>query len=65
MTDTGASMTAARLDITAGLPKSELTMPYALQIVSKDTTSILKEVLVELTRGWCPLTTWVFITKIT
>lgn len=58
-------MTIVRLDITAGLPERELTRPYVLQMVSGKTVPILKEALVELTLGQCPLTTWLFVTKVT
>jgi hypothetical protein len=57
--DTGASVTIVRLDITAAPPERELTWPYVSQMVPG------KEGLVELTLGQCPLTTWVFVTKIT
>jgi predicted aspartyl protease len=63
--DTGASVTIVRLDITAGLPVRELTRPYVLQMLSGKTLLILKEALVELTLGHCPLTTWLFVTKVT
>jgi hypothetical protein len=54
---TGSSVTTARPDITAGLPKRELTWLYVLQMVSRETLPHLKEVLVELTLGCHPLRT--------
>jgi hypothetical protein len=55
---TGAPITIARLDITAGLPKRELTRSYILQMASVETHPVLKEALVELLLGrGCPLAT--------
>jgi hypothetical protein len=64
-TDTGSSVTIVRLDITAELPARELTRPYILQIVSGETLPVLKEVLVGLPLEQWPLTTWVFVIRIT
>jgi hypothetical protein len=47
--DTGASITIARPDITAGLPETKPSWLYVLQMVSGKTLPVLKEVLVELT----------------
>jgi hypothetical protein len=58
-------MTFARLDITAELPEREVTQLYDLPMASGETLPILKEILVELPLGWCPLMTWVLIAKIT
>jgi sulfur transfer complex TusBCD TusB component (DsrH family) len=63
--DTGLSVTMARPDITAGLTKSDLIMPYILQIASGDILPILKEALVKLTLGHHPQMTWVFVNNIT
>lgn len=55
---TGAPISTARLDITAGLPKMELTRPYIQQMASVETHPVLKEALVELILGKvCPLET--------
>jgi hypothetical protein len=48
-------MTIAMPDITAELPKRELSWPYVLQMGSVETFPVLKEELVELTFGWHPL----------
>lgn len=58
-TDTGSSVTMARPDITAGLPKRHLIMLHILQIASGDILPILKEALVKLTLGHRPQMTWV------
>jgi hypothetical protein len=63
--DTGVSMTIARPDVTAELPKRDPPMQCALQMASEETLPILKEALVKLTLGQCPLTTWVFVANIT
>jgi hypothetical protein len=59
--NTGASVTVVRLDITVGLPEGDLAMPYNLQMASEEILLILKEVLVKLTLGQCPLTTCVYV----
>lgn len=61
----GASVTIARPDTTAGLSVRDLITPYVLQMASREILPILKEALVKLTLGQCPLTTWVFIASIT
>jgi hypothetical protein len=48
-TDIGESVMITRLDITTGLPKRDLTMPYVLQMASEEILPIVKEVLVKLT----------------
>jgi hypothetical protein len=63
--DTGASVTIAMPDFSAELPKRELIRPYVLHMAAGDTIPVMKEALVELAVGWCPLMTWVFFTKIT
>jgi hypothetical protein len=40
-------------------------LPERKQMACRETVSIMKEALVELMLGWCPLMTWVFVTKIT
>jgi hypothetical protein len=57
-------VTVANADITAGLPKRELTLPYILQMASGKTLPILKKVLAELNLGRHLLLTWVFIARI-
>jgi hypothetical protein len=64
-TDTGASMTITKPDITSGLPERDPPMQCTLQTASGKTLPILKEAFIKLTLGWHPLTTWVFITNIT
>jgi hypothetical protein len=46
--DTGAFVTVAKPDITAGLPERELSMHCALLTASVETLLILKEPLVKL-----------------
>jgi hypothetical protein len=65
MINTRVLVTRARPDITAGLPESEMTTQHDLQLMSRDTNSSLKGVLVEVKLGRHPLTTWVFTAKIT
>jgi hypothetical protein len=64
-TDTEASVTIAIPDITTGLPERDLTTSYVLQMASGETLPISKEALITLTLGRRPLTTWVFVAKIT
>jgi hypothetical protein len=54
-----------RLDITAGLAERNLTTPCILLMVLGETLHIVKEMLLELTLGWQPLTTRVLVVKIT
>jgi hypothetical protein len=54
-----------RPGIIAGLPKIELSLSYVLQIGSGQTFPVLKEGMVELTLGWHPMRTCMFIAKIT
>jgi hypothetical protein len=62
--DIGALMTVARPDTTAGLPVRDLII-QVLQMASGEILPILKEALVKVTLGQCPLTTWVFVANIT
>jgi hypothetical protein len=55
----------ARLDIAAGLPEREPSMKCALQMPSRETLPILKEVFMTLTQGQRPLKTWVVVANIT
>lgn len=64
-TDTKASLTTAWPDIAAGLPERELPMKFTLRTALRGNFPILKKVLVTLTPGWCPLTTWVSVPKMT
>jgi hypothetical protein len=47
--DTGAFVTVAKPDITAGLPERELSMHCALLTASGETILVLKQPLVKLT----------------
>jgi hypothetical protein len=49
--DTEASLTIARPDIVAGQPKRQPSRPYVLQMASRETFPVLKEVLEKLTQG--------------
>jgi hypothetical protein len=48
-------VTIARPDIVAGLPKKALSQPHVLKMMAGETYPVLKEVLVKLTLGQCPL----------
>jgi hypothetical protein len=54
-----------RTDITAGLPKRELTQPYVPEMALGETLTVLKGVLIEVTLQKHPQQTSDFITKIT
>jgi hypothetical protein len=58
-------VTVARPDIAAGLPDREPSTKCALQMPSRETLPILKEVFMTLTLGRRPLKTWMFIANIT
>jgi hypothetical protein len=53
-----------RPDIT-GLHSRELIWTYILQVAQGETQSVFKKALVELSLGWHPLWTWVFVADIT
>jgi hypothetical protein len=57
---TGISVTITRPDITAGQPERGPTWP----LVSREIIPVLKEALVELTLGRCPLRTRVLVVEI-
>jgi hypothetical protein len=63
--DTGAYVTVARPDIAAGWPERQPHPGFTLQTVSGASLPILKEVLLTLTLGRCPLRMWVFVANIT
>jgi predicted aspartyl protease len=63
--NTGASATAARPDIVAGLTERDLSRPYVLQTASGETIPVVKEARVELTIGRQSLRSWVFVPDIT
>jgi hypothetical protein len=51
--DSGASVATARPDISAGMPKRELTRLYVLEMVSGEMLPSLKEATVDFTLKWC------------
>jgi hypothetical protein len=63
--DTRVPVTIVRPDITRGLPERDLSTPFVLQMASREILPIMKGVLVKLTLGQLPLTTWVLVTNIT
>jgi hypothetical protein len=63
--DTGAYVMIARPDIAAGWPERQPHPGFTLQTVSGESLPILKEVLLTLTLGRCPLKMWVFVANIT
>jgi deoxyhypusine synthase len=62
-TDTGA-VAISRSDTVGGLPKRGLTRPCILHMASEKTIPIFIEAFVDLTLGWCPMMTWIFIAVI-
>jgi hypothetical protein len=62
--DSGASVAIAAPDISAGVPKRELTRLYVLEMVSGEMLPSLKESIVKFTLRWCPLMTYMTVTKI-
>jgi hypothetical protein len=63
--DTGAYVTVARPDITAGWPEMQPNPSLTLQTVSGEDLSILKEAFVTLIFGRRPLKFWVSVADIT
>lgn len=64
-TGTVVGVTITRPDFTEGLPKMEFTWPYVPQMASLETFPAWKEEFIELALSRSPLTTCVFVTKIT
>lgn len=58
--DTRVSVTTARPNIAAGLPKRKLSIPYILTMASGKILPMLKEILVEMTPGHGPIHNWMF-----
>jgi hypothetical protein len=63
--DTRASMTTARPNSAAGLPKRKLSIPYILTMASGKIFPMLKEALVDMTLGQNPIHIWMFVPEIT
>jgi hypothetical protein len=54
-------MTIAMSGITVGVPKRKPCWLYRLQMSLQKTLPVLKEVLVELNLGQCPLLVWILV----
>jgi hypothetical protein len=63
--DTRASVTTARPNIAAGLPKRKLSIPYILTMASGEILPMLNEALVEMTLGQSSIHIWMFVPEIT